>query len=298
MLAPAMIEQALAKSVSQSEVNVGAQVTFTVTVANEGLAGATGVTVSDALPSGLTYVSDNGNGGFDPTSGVWTVGSLAAGASTSLDLVVTVDQVGTFTNVAQVATANEPDADSTPGNCNPAVIAEDDCNDATVTATQVLSTCALGDFVWLDANGNGKQDAGEKGIARVAVTITNITPSNAGQPKVVPPGLSDSVKTDANGRYLFAALEAGTYRVVVDTKSVANNLALTTVSTYTVTLDGIGTCQFLDADFGFAETLPKTGMDNGVTGLIGITLVMAGGLLLQVASRLEEGKGCGCWHQR
>ena len=34
---------------------------------------------------------------------------------------------------------------------------------------------AIGDFVWLDTNGNGKQDAGEPGIAGVTVKLLDST---------------------------------------------------------------------------------------------------------------------------
>ena len=270
------IDLALTKSVSQPEVDVGAQVTFTITVTNEGLAGATGVTVSDALPSGLTYVSDNGNASFDPGTLTWTIGSLAAGASTSLDFVVTVDEVGTFTNVAQVATANEPDVDSTPGNNVPA---EDDQDDASVAATAVAATCTLGNFVWLDSDRDGKQDSGEKGIANVRVDLTN-TGTNA----------TASTTTDANGLYLFANLDAGTYRVDDATSTVGMSLGLTTVGTFTVSLDGVPVCEFLDADFGFAEVLPITGMNAADIGLWALALLLLGSLTVVGSRRMTSAR--------
>ena len=270
------IDLALTKSVSQSEVDVGARVTFTVTVTNEGLAGATGVTVSDALPAGLTYFSDNGGGAFDPATFVWTIGSLAAGASTSLDFIVSVDEVGTFTNVAQVATANEPDVDSTPGNNVPT---EDDQDDASVTAAAVAATCTLGNFIWLDSDRDGQQDASEKGIANVRVDLTN-TATN----------VTSSTTTDANGLYLFADLPAGTYRVAVATGTVGMSLGLTTVGTFTVSLDGVPVCEFLDADFGFAEVLPRTGMNAADIGLWGVALLLLGSLAVLGARRVTSAR--------
>src|SRR5262249_47001453 len=41
-------------------VTLGHNVTYTLTVANHGTAGATGVTLTDALPSGVTFVSATG----------------------------------------------------------------------------------------------------------------------------------------------------------------------------------------------------------------------------------------------
>jgi uncharacterized repeat protein (TIGR01451 family) len=118
---PTEIDLELTKSVDQAVVPVGASVVWTITVTNTGPAAATGVTVFDNLPTGVSYVSDNGGGAF--SSGTWTIGSLAVGASASLQITTTVDSVGTHVNGAQVTTADQTDIDSTPGN---SVAAEDD----------------------------------------------------------------------------------------------------------------------------------------------------------------------------
>jgi serine-aspartate repeat-containing protein C/D/E len=63
-------------------------------------------------------------------------------------------------------------------------------------------TAAIGDRVFLDANGNGQQDDGEAGVAGVDVTVFNADGTVAG---------TDT--TDANGDYLVGGLDAGTYTV-------------------------------------------------------------------------------------
>ena len=65
-------------------------------------------------------------------------------------------------------------------------------------------TTAIGDTVWLDANGNGIQDAGETGLASVPVQLLTC----AGSPVA-------STTTDANGHYLFSGLLPGSYKVQV-----------------------------------------------------------------------------------
>ncbi len=113
------IDLELTKVVSESVVNVGDSVTWTITLENKGPADATGVTVSDAFPPfGLTYISDNPTAGttFDANSLIWTVGDLANGASVTLEIVTSVDFIGPYTNTAQVETADQVDIDSTPGN--------------------------------------------------------------------------------------------------------------------------------------------------------------------------------------
>ena len=61
---------------------------------------------------------------------------------------------------------------------------------------------SLGDRVWEDRDGNGQQDAGESGLANVAVQLLN----NGGQ-------IVASATTDSNGSYSFANLPPGAYAV-------------------------------------------------------------------------------------
>ncbi|MCD6136616.1 DUF11 domain-containing protein, partial [Candidatus Bipolaricaulota bacterium] len=112
----------LTKSVDNAEPQEGDTIVYTITLTNGGPSTATGVQVTDALPAGLTYVSDNGGGAYDSGTGVWSVASLASGSSMSLAISATVD-VGTagstLTNTAEVTVAGQPDPDSTPNNHDP-----------------------------------------------------------------------------------------------------------------------------------------------------------------------------------
>lgn|GEM_PF-2765195 len=115
---PEVADLSLVKTVDQQTVTIGEAVTFTLTVTNGGPSTATGVTVADALPATLTYVSDDGAGAYDAASGIWTIGSIPVGESVSLSMVVTVGE-GVSVNTAEVASADQPDPDSTPGNADP-----------------------------------------------------------------------------------------------------------------------------------------------------------------------------------
>ncbi|MDD9717145.1 SdrD B-like domain-containing protein [Dinoroseobacter sp. PD6] len=63
-------------------------------------------------------------------------------------------------------------------------------------------TASLGDKVFLDANGNGVQDAGEAGVADVTVLLLDETGAVIG-----------TTETDDLGMYSFGGLDAGTYAV-------------------------------------------------------------------------------------
>lgn len=67
----------------------------------------------------------------------------------------------------------------------------------------VSRTYALGDRVWFDQDGDGRQDDGEAGVPGVSVRVY---PDGSGTPLA-------STTTDADGRYAFDLLPAGAYRV-------------------------------------------------------------------------------------
>jgi uncharacterized repeat protein (TIGR01451 family)/fimbrial isopeptide formation D2 family protein len=112
---PQYADLAVEKVVSNSNPNVGGQVTFTVTLRNLGIDEATGVTIADPLPSGLTFVSASPSAGtnYSPATGVWQVGAIPAGGEKTLAIVVAVPGPGSFTNVATVATTDQFDPDHT-----------------------------------------------------------------------------------------------------------------------------------------------------------------------------------------
>jgi uncharacterized repeat protein (TIGR01451 family) len=93
--------------------NVGEQVSFKITVINNGPALANGVSLTDVLPSGLTYVSHAASvGTYNTGSGLWDGFSLANGASAELIITATVNagQYGqVITNTTTKAVSTNPD---------------------------------------------------------------------------------------------------------------------------------------------------------------------------------------------
>ena len=85
---PQHADPALTKSVNDATPNVGGQITFLVTLSNGGPDAATGVRVTDLLPAGLTFVSDQPSQGvYTPGSGVWDVGTVTPGTPQTLAIV-------------------------------------------------------------------------------------------------------------------------------------------------------------------------------------------------------------------
>jgi uncharacterized repeat protein (TIGR01451 family) len=80
------------KTVNTATAHEGDTLTYTMTVGNTGTADATSVTATETLPAGVTFVSATASTGtFDSTSGVWTVGTVAVGATETLTVTVTVN---------------------------------------------------------------------------------------------------------------------------------------------------------------------------------------------------------------
>lgn len=224
-----LIDLELNKEVDSSVVNSGDTVTWTVSVTNNAdnaTTAATGVTIDDALPSGLSVVSvtPSGNGTF--AGNTWTlVDPLAPGATETLTVVTTIDAGlagGTMlVNTAYVSAATETDVDSTPGDDN---LAEDDADDAKVTIGGVIdleveksvdaTIVEDGETVtWTVTVTNNQANAN---VAATGVALTDILPSGLSVVSVTPSG---------NGTF------AGDTWTLVDPLAPGATATLTVVST-------------------------------------------------------------------
>lgn len=105
------VDLALTKTVDRADPAEGAPVAYTLRVVNNGPASAANVTVTDALPAGLTYSGSSATQG-SYTSPTWAVGTLASGASATLTISADVDlgQGGTTLSNSAVAASNLYDA--------------------------------------------------------------------------------------------------------------------------------------------------------------------------------------------
>ncbi|HPF35418.1 MAG TPA: hypothetical protein P5571_08965 [Candidatus Krumholzibacteria bacterium] len=107
----------LSAAVDQPAPVAGDPVRFTLTLRNDGPSAATGVTVRDTLAPGLTYQAHApALPAYDPVTGVWDVGDLAAGAELSLtiDALVDADRSGNvLTTRPRVTPGDQSDPDDT-----------------------------------------------------------------------------------------------------------------------------------------------------------------------------------------
>jgi len=124
------------QTAAPAAVTTGSDLTFNITVTNDGPARATGVTVSDSLPAGTSFVSAAAPSGWDaatPNVGdggpvYFTKSSLAAGESASFTLVVRADcGVPTGTNISNTVTVagTRPDANNLNNSSTASATAQD-----------------------------------------------------------------------------------------------------------------------------------------------------------------------------
>jgi uncharacterized repeat protein (TIGR01451 family) len=177
----------LVKSDSPDPVQVGQNLTYTLDVANAGPSDARNVTVTDTLPAGVTYVSST------PTQGTCseaslivtcTLGTVAAGASPTITIVVSPSVAGGLSNTATVSsTTSDPDVNN-----------DTDTEDTTVSAVQ-----ASADLSITKSDDVDPVDAGAD--LTYTLTVSNAGPNDGTNTVVtdmVPAGTS-FVSADAGG---------------------------------------------------------------------------------------------------
>ena len=111
----ASTDLAVIKTDTPDPVLAGSQLTYTIRITNNGPSTATGVTLSDPLPAGVTFVSavpSQGTASNAAGNVTANLGTLASGATSTVIVIVTVagTTLGPLENEATV-TGNEPDPD-------------------------------------------------------------------------------------------------------------------------------------------------------------------------------------------
>ena len=172
----------ISKTVNNAHPNYLQNVKYIIKIHNNGPDAATGVTVTDKLPTGLKFISSKGN--YDPATGIWTVGNLANGGESTLE--ITAQVVASNTQITNIASINGNNYDP------------DSCNDQSSTTINVGAASDLG--ITKTVN-----NAKPKYLQKVTFTITahNYGPDNATGVKVtdkLPKGLK-FISVSGNGNY-------------------------------------------------------------------------------------------------
>ncbi|MFT4698111.1 MAG: putative repeat protein (TIGR01451 family)/gliding motility-associated-like protein, partial [Flavobacteriaceae bacterium] len=113
------------------------EITFTITVTNDGPSDATGVEIIDVLASGYEFISSFAEVGlYDENTGIWTIGTVPNNITYYLDITVLVLPTGEYLNTTEVISANEEDIDSTPDN---SINTEDDYSEVLINPIVIIT---------------------------------------------------------------------------------------------------------------------------------------------------------------
>src|SRR5437879_3529439 len=282
----------LTKTAPPDPVSVGSNLTYTITVTNNGPDSATGVMVSDPLPPNATFVSATPSQGSCTGTSivVCNLGPLANAARATITIVVRPTSTGTITNTARV-TANEVDP-----------------NPANNTATQV--TTVSGPRVTLSTTSLNfaSQPVGSTSAAQI-VTLTDSGSGTLIITSIVPGG--DFAQTNTCGRSLAAGAEC-TITVAFKPTAVGRREGSLTItdnapgSPHVITLTGEGitapAISLSSASLIFGNQLIGTtspaqtvALTNSGNATLNITSVAASGDFAQTnncGTSLAVGAGC------
>ncbi|MCC6856557.1 MAG: DUF11 domain-containing protein [Microbacteriaceae bacterium] len=237
------------KTDNETTVQPGDTLTYDIVITNVGTQAATGVSVTDTLPAGVTFVSCSAS--CDDTALptlTWTslvedvAGSPAdplafdAGGQATLTVVVTVDDpatsgLDTLTNSVTVADDGTNGADPTPGNnSDDDVDTLDAAPDLQITKTDGVESVTDGQSVTyqITFSNVGNQDALGVVITDTLAAATSFASCSNGCDSSAAPTISWNVGDLAPG-------DGGTYTITVDvadpvpagTRTIVNNVTIT-----------------------------------------------------------------------
>ncbi|MEO8774146.1 MAG: hypothetical protein ABI371_07450 [Gelidibacter sp.] len=145
------------KTITPSSAFVDDNVVFNLTAKNNGPSNNSGVKVNDLLPSGYAYVSHVASAGtYIPGTGIWTLGNLVNGASSSLAITAKVLSSGNYTNTATISgDISEPNLANNTAVAT--VLVQNKISDLEILKTVTPSSAVAGDNVVfnLTAKNNG-----------------------------------------------------------------------------------------------------------------------------------------------
>ena len=134
------------KFVSSTIPHKNDKIIWTIIVTNKGPNTAVNTKVTDKLPSGLIYVSDDSLNNYNSKSGIWTIGDLANGESAKINIVTLVATTNrTIVNLADV-TSDTYDPNDTNNHCNSSTTVPPEA-DLVITVEPEVEEVIVGDKV-------------------------------------------------------------------------------------------------------------------------------------------------------
>ena len=273
------------------EFTPGAKVTYTLTLTNNGPGAATGVTAVDQLPSGVSFVSAQGDGSYDPVTGVWDLSglTLAKGEAKKVAITVAITGEGAGKLVTNVARITHQDQ-----------VGDDPTNNE--SSASFKGGFNLGGTIYRDSDASYSKSDSEQRFKGVTVALLG----EDGTPVLDAEGNPMTTTTDENGAYQFVGLAPASYRVVIVDPDKGDLAGLIPTQAYTGRGETQAAVTITDAsvqgvDFGLVA--PATigdrvwndedgnGVDNGEPGVPGVTVILTDASGVEVARTTTDANG-------
>ena len=273
------------------EFTPGQRVTYTLTLTNNGPGSATGVTVSDELPSGVSFVEAQGDGSYDAATGVWDLSGLTLAKGDVKTITITVEITGEgagklVTNVARITHQDQAGDDPTNNE----------------SSASFKGGYNLGGTIYRDSDASYSKSDSEQRFKGVTVALLN----EDGTPVLDSEGNPMTATTDEKGAYQFVGLAPASYRVVIVDPDKGDLAGLIPTQAYTGKGATEAAVTITDAsvqgvDFGLVA--PATigdrvwndadgnGADNGEPGVPGVTVILKDANGVEVARTTTDANG-------
>jgi uncharacterized repeat protein (TIGR01451 family) len=248
----------------------GNSVQYTVIVTNKGPDDTqAGWTVSDTLPAGLinpvmvsvspaaatcaftgNVLACTGTQGVRPEPAVAGINTATLPKQVAITYTAEIgpSAAGAITNTAEVKPNATDPAETIP-------LSSPTTNNRSSKTINLTGVASLGNFVWVDSNGNGVQDSGEPGIPGVTVALFDASGNPAG-----------STTTNGSGQYQFTGLTPNA-SYTVSLNNPANFATGGPLAPYALTQPNAGGNDALDSDATLVTGVPTiTGATTGAAG--------------------------------
>lgn len=269
----------------------GKEITYTLTLTNNGPSVATGVTVSDKLPTGVTFVSAQGDGSYNAETGKWDLSNLTIAKDEVKTITITVritgEGVGSLiTNVATI-THQDQYGDNPTNN---------------ESSASFKGGYNLGGTLYRDSDASYSKSNTEARFAGRTIALLD----GNGNPILDKDGHPVTTTTDENGNYQFTGLAPGNYKVSIVDPTTGDLAGLTNTQAYngrnaTEASVTIGDSSVQGVDFGFVKPATigdrvwndqdRNGVDNGEPGVPGVTVILKDASGNEVARTKTDANG-------
>ena len=269
----------------------GKEITYTLTLTNNGPSVATGVTASDKLPAGVTFVSAEGDGSYNAETGKWDLSNLTIAKDEVKTITITVEIAGEgagslITNVATITHQDQAGDDPTNNE----------------SSASFKGGFNLGGTIYRDSDASYSKGDDEQRFAGVTVALLN----EDGTPVLDSEGKPMTATTDEKGAYQFVGLAPASYRVVIVDPDKGDLAGLIPTQAYKGRGETQASVTITDAsvqgvDFGLVA--PATigdrvwndadgnGADNGEPGVPGVTVILKDANGVEVGRTTTDANG-------